>query len=78
MKVDLDYPKELHDKHNDYAFFPIHKEITYNDLSPYQKKLINNKQESSISKAKLYYKSKKLIISLEMLQIPQCFLMSSS
>jgi hypothetical protein len=22
----LEYPKELHDSHNDYTFFPIHKE----------------------------------------------------
>jgi hypothetical protein len=35
LKVDLDYPKELHDKHNDYPFFAIHKQIKYNDLSPY-------------------------------------------
>jgi hypothetical protein len=39
LKVSLDYPKELHDKHNDYPFFPIHKDIKNEDLSPYQKKL---------------------------------------
>ena len=47
LKVDLDYPKELHDKHNDYSFFPIDKEIKYNDLSPYQKDLIQNKSNST-------------------------------
>jgi hypothetical protein len=35
----LEYPKELHDKHNDYPFFPIHKNIKSEDLSLYQKKL---------------------------------------
>jgi hypothetical protein len=59
LKVDLDYPKELHDKHNDYAFFPIHKEITYNDLLTYQKKLLNKQSPKS------NYKSKKLVTSLE-------------
>jgi hypothetical protein len=39
IKVNLDYPKELHDKHNDYPFSPIHKEIRNEDLSPYQNKL---------------------------------------
>jgi hypothetical protein len=39
LKVSLDYSKELHDKHNDYPFFPIHKDIKNEDLSPYRKKL---------------------------------------
>ncbi len=36
LKVSLDYLKELHDKHNDYIFFLIHKDIKNEDLSPYQ------------------------------------------
>ena len=55
LKVDLDYPKKLHDEHNDYAIFPIHKEIKHDYLSTYQKKLLKRKN----------YKSKKLITSLE-------------
>jgi hypothetical protein len=35
----LEYLKELHDYHNDYPFFPIHKDIEYEELSPYQKNL---------------------------------------
>jgi hypothetical protein len=54
LKVDLDYPKELHDKHNDYPFFAIHKDIKYDDLSPYQKRLIDKKN----------HKSRKLISSI--------------
>jgi hypothetical protein len=53
LKVSLDYPKELHDKHNDYSFFPIHKDIKNEDLSPYQKKL------------RKITKSRKLVTSLE-------------
>ncbi len=50
----LKYPKELHELHNDYPFFPIHKEILKNHLSPYQKKLRKN-----------HNKSRKLVTSLE-------------
>ncbi len=50
----LRYPRELHDKHNDYPFFPIHKDITKDDLSPYQKKFRNK-----------LLKSRKLVTSLE-------------
>jgi hypothetical protein len=53
LKVSLDYPKELHDKHNDYPFFPIHKDIKNENLSPHQNKL------------RKITKSRKLITSLE-------------
>ena len=39
LEVDLEYPKQLHDKRNDYPFAP---ELTYvkaNSLSPYQVEL---------------------------------------
>ena len=49
----LEYPKELYDSHNDYPFFPIHKNIKHKDLSPYQKKLRSNT------------KSRKFVTSLE-------------
>jgi hypothetical protein len=32
----LEYPKELHDIHNDYQFFPIHKSIKMK-ISPHNK-----------------------------------------
>jgi hypothetical protein len=51
----LKYPKKLHNKHNDYPFFPMHKEIKQDDLSPYQRKL----RSSST------YQSRKLVASLE-------------
>jgi hypothetical protein len=53
LKVSLDYPKELHNEHNDYPLFPIHKDIKNENLSPYQNKL------------RKITKSRKLITSLE-------------
>ena len=53
LKISLDYRKKLHDKHNDYPFFPIHKEIKNEDLFPYQNKL------------RKITKSRKLVTSLE-------------
>ena len=37
LEVDLDYPAELHDKHNSYPLAPEHMKITKDHLSPYQK-----------------------------------------
>jgi len=36
LEVDLEYPKELHDKHNEYPFCPEHMVVTNEMLSPYQ------------------------------------------
>ena len=36
MEVDLEYPAELHDKHNDYPLAAEHLEISSEMLSPYQ------------------------------------------
>jgi len=55
LQVDLEYPKDLHDKHNDFPFFPEHLTVNYEMLSDYQKKLITNIN---------IYKSSKLIANL--------------
>ena len=53
LQVDLKYPNELHDSHNDLPFFPEHKVITDDMLSKYQKKLTNKKLGSITSTPKL-------------------------
>jgi len=35
LEVDLDYPKKLHNYHNDYPLAPERVTITKDDLSPY-------------------------------------------
>ena len=37
LEVDLEYCKELHEKHNDYRLFPENTEVGYNTLSKYCK-----------------------------------------
>ena len=37
FEVDLAYPKELHDTHDNFPLAPVHKEITSDLLSTYQK-----------------------------------------
>ena len=37
IEVDLEYPKELHDKHNLYPLAPEHVEVTDDMLSPFQR-----------------------------------------
>ena len=38
LEVDLEYPKELHDKHNLYPLAPEHVQVNDNMLSPFQRK----------------------------------------
>ena len=38
LEVDLEYPKELHDKHNLYPLAPVHVQVTNDVLSPFQRK----------------------------------------
>ena len=39
LEVDLEYPKELHDLHNDYPLAPAKIKIDKNMLSPYAKNI---------------------------------------
>jgi len=50
-EVDLEYPKELHDLHNDYPLGPEHVNLTENMLSEYCQK-IKNKYNISIGQVK--------------------------
>jgi len=53
LKVDLKYPNELHDSHNDLPFFPQHKKITEDMLSEYQENLTSKNLGSISSTPKL-------------------------
>ena len=50
LEVDLEYPKELHDLHNDFPLAVESKVITYDDLSPYTKVIKNDKHNSKTEK----------------------------
>ena len=73
LEVDLKYPEELHDLHNDYPCTPQKMIITDNMLSDYTRKL---KEENSVSSGKVpklvttLYDKKKYVIHYRNLQ--QC------
>ena len=50
LEVDLEYPKELHAKHNDYPLAPEKLSVKEEWLSPYQTELLENKSMINISK----------------------------
>lgn len=52
LEVDLDYPPELHDLHNDYPLAPESLAIKYDELSPYQKAQLETHNEKHDEKIK--------------------------
>lgn len=58
LDVDLEYPPEIHNIHNDLPMAVDHLNITYNNLSPYQKNILKN------NGLKLNNNAKKLIPNL--------------
>ena len=52
-EVDLEYPRELHDAHNDYPLAPERMSIKQDQLSNYQKQLLNNNGSEQIECVKL-------------------------
>ena len=58
LQVDLEYPKELHDKHNGYPLAPEKIKVSERWQSPYQKKLA---KELNITKDK----AEKLLLTLK-------------
>ena len=63
LEVDVEYPKELHDLHNDYPLAPEVKNVKANMLSDKQVEIHLNK--SNGSKEPKDEKTKKLILNLK-------------
>ena len=65
LKVDLEYPKELHDLHNDYPLAPESMHITEQMISDYSKQALDGKKFTSYRKlvATLYDKKDYVIHS---------------
>lgn len=78
LEVDLEYPDELHDHHNEYPLAPERVKITEEMLSPYAKKLLEDLNLKGTSTEKLipnlrpkekyvvHYRNLKLYLSLGM------------
>ena len=75
LEVDLEYHKELHDKHNLYPLAPEHVQVTDDMLSPLQRKhfpsirgsvrkLVSNLQNKK--KCVAHYRNLQFYVSLEM------------
>ena len=58
LEVDLEYPKEAHELHEDFPLAPERYEVTYNELSPINQFLYKNMKESISSGT---YSEEKLI-----------------
>jgi hypothetical protein len=71
LQIDLEYPKDLRDYHNDFPFYPEHKIIEGDMLSDYQKRLMNKKLVSTSKTPKLIASlndKKKIIIDYRTLK----------
>ncbi|CAG2208280.1 unnamed protein product [Mytilus edulis] len=78
LEVDLEYPRELHDDHNEYPLAPEKLKVTNDMLSPYAEKLLDDLNLKGTSTEKLipnlhpkqkyvvHYRNLKLYLSLGM------------
>ena len=63
FEIDLEYPKELHDEHDDLTFCAEKRKIKEEDLSPFQKDLLGDETFMTSVKliTKLYDKKKYMV-----------------
>lgn len=77
LEVDLEYPSELHEAHNDFPLAPVKDQISFSDLSPFAKDICKKQScQSALNVNKLittlndknnyvlYYKNLKLYLQL--------------
>ena len=58
LEVDLEYPEELHEKHNAYPLAQERGLVTKSEMSPYQKALLEGQGEDRTEKLLLTLKNK--------------------
>jgi hypothetical protein len=62
LEVDLEYPEELHDLHNEYPYCPEHSDITYDMLSSYSANIISKTNSKSNKLIATLRKKEKYVI----------------
>ena len=63
LEVDLEYPKELHDEHDDLPFCAEKRKIKEEELSPFQKELLGDEKfMTSVKLITTLYDKKKYMI----------------
>ena len=63
LEVDLEYPEELHDNHQDYSLAPTKENVPQDWLSPYQTNLLEQMKNQDIARRSIG-KTKKLLQTL--------------
>ena len=73
FEVDLEYPSNLHDLHNNFPLAPENVEITFENLSPYSKlayeECNHSKKFSDVKLCSTFHTRKKYVIHLKNLQL---------
>ena len=69
LEVDLEYPKELHDKHNLYALAPEHVQVTDDMLPPFQQKQFSPIRGSVRKLVPNFHNKEKYVVHYRNLQL---------
>ena len=72
LEVDLEYPREIHDRHNDYPLAAINRTIDETEVSPYNRAFLDRNEEKFKPSEKLcpdLYDKEEYVCSLKNLQL---------
>ena len=72
LEVDLEYPREIHDRHNDYPLAARNRKIDETEVSPYNQAFLDRNEEQFKSSQKLcpdLYDKEKYVCSLKNLKL---------